>query len=52
MLLLDIMAYEWTNHLFYRPGLIAVSLGPTKATVKISENQKNWELTEMYVIQI
>jgi len=34
MLLLDIMACEWTNHLFYRPGLIAVSLGPTKATVK------------------
>jgi len=30
----DIMACEWTHHLSYRPGLIAVSLGPTKATVK------------------
>ncbi|ALI35757.1 hypothetical protein NMY3_01554 [Candidatus Nitrosocosmicus oleophilus] len=34
MFLLDIMVCEWTIHLFYRPGLIAVSLGPTKATVK------------------
>lgn len=30
----DIMACEWTHHLSYRPGLIAVSLGPTKATVE------------------
>ena len=30
----DIMDCEWTHHLSYRPGLIAVSLGPTKATVK------------------
>ncbi|KAA2281585.1 flavin reductase family protein [Candidatus Nitrosocosmicus agrestis] len=30
----DIMACEWTHHLSYRPGLIAVSLGPTKTTVK------------------
>jgi flavin reductase (DIM6/NTAB) family NADH-FMN oxidoreductase RutF len=27
------MACEWTHHLSYRPGLIAISLGPTKATV-------------------
>ncbi len=30
----DIMACEWTHHLSYRPGLIAVSLGPTKSTVE------------------
>jgi flavin reductase (DIM6/NTAB) family NADH-FMN oxidoreductase RutF len=30
----DILACEWTHHLSYRPGLIAVSLGPTKATVE------------------
>lgn len=29
----DIMACEWTHHLSYKPGLIAVSLGPKKATV-------------------
>ena len=29
-----IMACEWTHHLSYRPGLIAVSLGPTKTTVE------------------
>ncbi len=27
------MACEWTHHLSYNPGLIAVSLGPTKTTV-------------------
>jgi len=30
----NIMTCEWTHHLSYRPGLIAVSLGPTKATVE------------------
>ena len=30
----DIMACEWTHHISYDPGLIAISLGPTKATVK------------------
>lgn len=30
----NIMACEWTHHLSYSPGLIAVSLGPTKATLK------------------
>ena len=29
----NIMACEWTHHLSYKPGLIAVSLGPTKTTV-------------------
>jgi flavin reductase (DIM6/NTAB) family NADH-FMN oxidoreductase RutF len=30
----NIMACEWTHHLSYDHGLIAVSLGPTKATVE------------------
>jgi flavin reductase (DIM6/NTAB) family NADH-FMN oxidoreductase RutF len=30
----NIMACEWTHHLSYRPGSIAVSLGPNKATVE------------------
>ena len=30
----NIMACEWTHHVSYDPGLIAVSLGPTKATVE------------------
>jgi len=30
----NIMACEWTHHLSYSPGLIAVSLGPTKPTVE------------------
>jgi flavin reductase (DIM6/NTAB) family NADH-FMN oxidoreductase RutF len=25
-----IMACEWTHHLSYDPGLVAVSIGPTK----------------------
>lgn len=29
----NIMACEWTHHLSYNPGLIAVSVGPNKATV-------------------
>ena len=28
----NIMAYEWTHNLSYKPGLIAVSLGLTKTT--------------------
>jgi len=28
------MACEWTHHLSYRPGLIAVYLGPNKTTVE------------------
>ena len=38
----DIMACEWTHHLSYRPGLIAVSLGPTKATVKNIRTSKEF----------
>ncbi len=30
----NIMACEWTHHISYDPGLIAISLGPDKATVK------------------
>jgi len=38
----DVMACEWTHHLSYRPGLIAVSLGPTKATVKNIRTSKEF----------
>ncbi|MGZ5548186.1 MAG: hypothetical protein ACXWFZ_09575 [Nitrososphaeraceae archaeon] len=35
------MACEWTHHLSYKPGLIAVSLGPTKPTAgNIRHNQE------------
>ena len=35
------MACEWTHHLSYKPGLIAVSLGPTKTTTgNIRQNQE------------
>ena len=30
----NVMACEWTHHISYQPGLIAVSLGHTKATVE------------------
>lgn len=30
----NIMACEWTHHLSYKPGLIAISLGHTKATLE------------------
>ena len=37
----NIMAWEWTHHLSYKPGLIAVSLGPTKSTAgNIRHNQE------------
>ena len=37
----NIMACEWTHHLSYNPGLIAVSLGPTKTTARnIRHNQE------------
>jgi flavin reductase (DIM6/NTAB) family NADH-FMN oxidoreductase RutF len=38
----DIMACEWTHHLSYRPGLIAISLGPTKATVENIRTSKEF----------
>jgi flavin reductase (DIM6/NTAB) family NADH-FMN oxidoreductase RutF len=28
----DVMACEWTHHVFYSPGLIAVCIGPKKTT--------------------
>ena len=37
----NILACEWTHHLSYNPGLIAVSLGPTKTTARnIRHNQE------------
>ena len=37
----NIMACEWTQHLSYKPGLIAVSLCPTKTTAgNIRQNQE------------
>ena len=37
----NIMACEWTHHLSYKPGLIAISLDPTKTTAgNISQNQE------------
>jgi flavin reductase (DIM6/NTAB) family NADH-FMN oxidoreductase RutF len=38
----DIMACEWTHHLSYRPGLIAISLGPTKAIVENVRTSKEF----------
>ncbi len=38
----NIMACEWTHHISYNPGLIAVSLGRTKATVKNIRNSKEF----------
>ncbi|MDX1373271.1 MAG: flavin reductase family protein [Nitrososphaeraceae archaeon] len=38
----NIMACEWTHHLSYNPGLIAVSLGPTKATVENIRTSKEF----------
>jgi len=39
---LNIMACEWTHHLSYDPGLIAISLGPTKATVENIRKSKEF----------
>lgn len=38
----NIMACEWTHHLSYNPGLIAVSLGFTKATVENIRSSKEF----------
>ncbi len=38
----NIMACEWTHHISYNPGLIAVSLGHTKATVENIRNSKEF----------
>jgi flavin reductase (DIM6/NTAB) family NADH-FMN oxidoreductase RutF len=36
------MACEWTHHISYQPGLIAVSLGHTKATVENIRTSKEF----------
>lgn len=38
----NIMACEWTHHISYNPGLIAISLGLTKATVENIRNSKEF----------
>lgn len=38
----NIMACEWTHHLSYDPGLIAISLGFTKATVENIRSSKEF----------
>ncbi|TVP41179.1 hypothetical protein NARC_40142 [Candidatus Nitrosocosmicus arcticus] len=38
----DILACEWAHHLSYRPWLIAVSLGSTKATVENIRTSKEF----------
>ena len=30
----NVMAAEWTHHVSYKPGIIAISLGPTKTTTE------------------
>ena len=39
----NIMACEWTHHISYQPGLIAVSLGDTKVTVENIRRSKEFE---------
>ena len=38
----NIMACEWTHHLSYDPGLVAVSIGPTKTTVENIRTSKEF----------
>ena len=38
----NIMACEWTHHISYKPGLIAISLGHTKDTVKNIRSSKEF----------
>jgi flavin reductase (DIM6/NTAB) family NADH-FMN oxidoreductase RutF len=38
----NVMACEWTHHISYHPGLIAVSLGQTKATVENIRSSKEF----------
>ena len=38
----NVMACEWTHHISYQPGLIAVSVGHTKATVENIRNSKEF----------
>jgi len=38
----NVMSCEWTHHISYQPGLIAVSLGITKATVENIRTSKEF----------
>lgn len=38
----NVMAVEWTHHISYKPGLIAISLGPNKATVQNIRESKEF----------
>ena len=38
----NITACEWTHHLSYDPGLVAVSIGPTKTTVENIRTSKEF----------
>lgn len=38
----NVMACEWTHHISYSPGLIAISLGHTKATVENIRSSKEF----------
>ena len=38
----NVIACEWTHHISYHPGLIAVSLGQTKATVENIRRSKEF----------
>ena len=38
----NIMAAEWTHHLSYKPGIIAVCLGPSKATTENIRSTKEF----------
>ena len=38
----NIMACEWTHHLSYDPGLVAISIGPTKTTVENIRTSKEF----------
>ncbi len=41
----NIMACEWTHHISYNPGLVAVSLGHTKATVENIRQSKEFGIS-------
>jgi flavin reductase (DIM6/NTAB) family NADH-FMN oxidoreductase RutF len=48
----NIMAFERTHHLSYDPGLVAVSICPTKQQLRILEHQKKLELIYVQAINI
>ncbi len=41
----NIMACEWTHHISYNPGLVAICLGHTKATVQNIRNSKEFGIS-------